>query len=89
MQSIYFYVMIGSVFLFVFFIVLFSGLPKVVRVKNKKAINKLSYYEMPYSKGEKKIPSFFERMILPVLGKIAGLTKRLSSSNITENTKEN
>ncbi|MGM0368622.1 MAG: type II secretion system F family protein [Actinomycetota bacterium] len=87
MQNLYFYLMLGSVFLCVFLIVLFSGMPKVVKAKDKKRIDRLSYYEMPYAKKEKKVPSFFERMILPLAGKIAGITKRLSPSNIIGNTK--
>ncbi|MCG9479701.1 MAG: type II secretion system F family protein [Actinomycetia bacterium] len=87
MQNIYFYIMLGSVFLSVFLIILFSGMPKIVKPTDKKRMDKLDYYQMPYSREEKKIPSFMERVVLPFFGKIAAVTKRLSPSNIVENTR--
>ncbi|MDZ7839132.1 MAG: hypothetical protein U5N58_15100 [Actinomycetota bacterium] len=63
-------------------------MPKVVKASDKKRMDKLDYYHMPYSRQEKKIPSFMQRVVLPFFGKIAAVTKRLSPSNIIENTRK-
>ncbi|MGM0366844.1 MAG: type II secretion system F family protein [Actinomycetota bacterium] len=87
MQNLYFYLILGSVFFAVFFIVLFSGMPAVVKVKPKRAMDKLSQYQITPSQQERKQTSFIERMVIPLFGRIAGLVKRLSPANMAESTK--
>ncbi len=87
MADLYFYVVLGSVFLTVFMIVLFSGMPAVVKAKPARSMDKLSYYQITPESREKRDASFLERMAIPFFAKIAGLVKRLSPANIAESTK--
>jgi len=87
MQNIYLYLLLGSVFFSIFLIVLFSGMPAMVKAKPKRSMAKLSYYQIASSKKEERTASFFERMAVPLFRKIASLVKRLSPANIVESTK--
>lgn len=88
MYSLYeIYIIMGGIFLSVFLLLLSVGLIVAERKKRQETIiSKLSFYSMEEGK-EVKIPSFFERVIMPVLTRMAGGIRRVSPRGVTESTK--
>jgi tight adherence protein C len=81
------YIIMGTVFFSIFLLILSFGMPVVVKRNHKSSISQLSYYTTTAKRGKEEIPSFFERIILPVFTKIASLIKRVSPKGIVESNK--
>jgi len=81
------YVVIGLVFLAAF-LLFFSIVLLVVTRKQKQdtMISRLSYYSMREEE-EVRIPSFFERVIMPLFKRIAGITRGFNPKGVIETTK--
>lgn len=77
----------GTVFFSIFLLILSFGMPVVVKRTPKSSISQLSYYTTTAKRGKEEIPSFFERIILPVFTKIASLIKRVSPKGIVESNR--
>lgn len=80
------YIIMAVVFLSVFVLILSFGMPVVVKRK-PSSISQLSYYTAVSKKGKEEIPSFFERIVLPVFTKIASFVKRVSPRGIVESNR--
>ena len=79
------YLVSGIVFVSVFLFVLAIGLLTVVRKSPKKTVvSRLSYYGT--QKEVEEISSFSERVLLPVLRRIANIVKRISPKGVVEST---
>lgn len=81
------YIIMGTVFFSIFLLILSFGMPVVVKRIPKSSISQLSYYTTTAKRGKEEIPSFFERIILPVFTKIASLIKRVSPKGIVESNR--
>ncbi len=81
------YVVIGLVFLAAF-LLFFSIVLLVVTRKQKQdtIISRLSYYSMREEE-EVRVPSFFERVMMPLFKRIANLTKGFNPKGVIETTK--
>lgn len=79
------YLVSGIVFVAVFLFVLAIGLLAVVRKSSKRTVaSRLSYYGT--QKEVEEIPSFSDRILLPVLRRIANMVKRISPKRVEEST---
>lgn len=79
------YLVSGIVFVSVFLFVLAIGLLAVVRKSSKRTVaSRLSYYGT--QKEVEEIPSFSDRILLPVLRRIANMVKRISPKRVEEST---
>ena len=81
------YLVLGAVFSSVFLLVLFSGIPVVLKRNPRSTISQLPYYSAATQKRESVAPSLFERMIIPFFTRIASLVKRISPVGVVESTK--
>jgi len=81
------YILIGIVFLAVFLLVLSIGLLAIGRKSARSTVvSRLSYYSI--HKEEKVIiPSFSDRVIIPILSKIASAIRKISPKGIVGSTK--
>lgn len=83
-----YYIVIGAVFSSVFLLIIASGIPVRVKENYKKStVDRLSYYTTIPERKEKETLSFFERVILPILRKIAYVVKRISPRGIVESSR--
>ncbi|MEA2016605.1 MAG: type II secretion system F family protein [Actinomycetota bacterium] len=81
------YVVAGLVFIAISLLVFSIGLISLVkRRKQDTMTSRLSYYSMR-EKEEVRIPSFFERVIMPLFRKIANVTRRFNPKGVTETTR--
>jgi tight adherence protein C len=81
----YIYLVSGVVFVSVFLFVLSIGLLTVVRKSPKRTVaSRLSYYGT--QKEVEEISSFSDRVLLPVLRRIANMVKRISPKGVVEST---
>ncbi len=81
------YIIKGMVFIAVFLLVLSVGLLAIERKKRRETvISKLSFYSMEKGK-ELKVPSFYERVIMPILSRIAGGIRKISPRGVIESVK--
>ena len=80
------YVILGTVFSSVFLLVLFSGMPVILKRRPGSSISRLSYYTTSAQKKD-AVPSFFERMAVPFFNKIAFIVKKISPSGIVGSTR--
>ncbi|TET49299.1 MAG: type II secretion system F family protein [Actinomycetota bacterium] len=77
-----FYIVIGTVFLFIVAFVLFLGLPVLRKKGTKSAVSRISFYSTIAKKDGEEIPSFFQRVMVPFLSKIASFVKRISPKGV-------
>lgn len=77
-----FYMVIGAVFLFIVTFVLFLGTPVMRKKGTKGAVSRIAFYGTTAKKEGKEISSFFHRVMVPFLSKIAGFVKRISPKGI-------
>jgi len=77
-----FYIVIGAVFLFIVAFVLFLGTPVMRKKGTKSATNRISFYSAAAEKEGEEIPSFFRRVMVPFLSKVAVFVKRISPKGI-------
>jgi len=81
------YIIMGLSFLAVFLLILSIGLMVIARKSTgDTVIGKLTYYSIEEG-GEIKVPSFFERVIKPVLDRFAGGIRKISTRGVVESTK--
>ncbi|MBL7060645.1 MAG: type II secretion system F family protein [Actinobacteria bacterium] len=82
------YIIIGTVFLSIFLLILFSGMPIILKKNQKSSISsRLSYYDTNTTKKEVIIPSFFDRMVMPIFSRIGSTTKKIIPTGIRETAK--
>ena len=81
------YIVIGTVFASVFLLVLASGLLITAKKSPRSTVtSRLSYYHI--TEEEKKvIPSFFDRIITPIIRKIASVAEKFSPKSVVESTR--
>jgi tight adherence protein C len=81
------YVLIGLVFLAAFLLLFSIGLLAAARKqKQDTMISRLSYYSMREEE-EVRMPSFFERVMMPIFKKAANLTRGFNPKGVIETTK--
>lgn len=84
-MSISIYLVLGTVFISVLLFVLAIGLLTVVRRSPKRNVaSRLSYYGT--QKEVEEVPSFSDRVLIPVLRRIANVVKRISPKGVVEST---
>ena len=76
------YIVIGTIFLFIVVFVLFLGTPVLRKKGTKSAIKRISFYSTTSKKEGEELPSFFQRVLVPFLSKIASFVKRISPKGI-------
>ena len=77
-----FYIVIGTVFLFIVVFILFLGTPVLRKKGTKSAVKRISFYSTTSKKEGEELPSFFQRVMVPFLSKIASFVKRVSPKGI-------
>jgi tight adherence protein C len=77
-----FYIVIGTVFLFIVTFTLFLGTPVMRKKGTKSAVSRISFYSPTAKKDGEEIPSFFHRVLVPFLSKIAAFVKRISPKGV-------
>ncbi|MES0342411.1 MAG: type II secretion system F family protein, partial [Candidatus Humimicrobiaceae bacterium] len=77
-----FYIVIGTVFLFIVTFVLFLGTPVLRKKGTKSAVSRISFYSPTAKKDGEEISSFFQRVMVPFLSKIAVFIKRISPKGV-------
>ena len=77
-----FYIVIGTIFLFIVVFILFLGTPVLRKKGTKSAIKRISFYSTASKKEGEELPSFFQRVLVPFLSKIASFVKRISPKGI-------
>jgi len=82
------YLIMGSVFVSIVLLIIAFGSPVVFKRKSKSSISQLSYYTTNTGKKKKTIPSFTERMIMPVFSWIARFIKGVSPKRIAETNRQ-
>jgi tight adherence protein C len=81
------YIVIGTVFASVFLLVLASGLLIVTKKSPRSTvISRLSYYHIT-QKEEQVMPSFFNRVIISIIRKIAPVAEKFSPKGVVESTR--
>ncbi len=83
-----FYIVIGAVFSFIVAFVLFLGTPVLRKKGTKSAIKRLSFYSTSAKKEGEEIASFFQRVMVPFLTRIATFVKRISPKGIVAANKQ-
>lgn len=76
------YIIIGTVFLFIVVFVLFLGTPVLRKKGAKSAINRISFYSTAAKKEGEEMPSFFQRVMMPFLSRVAVFVKRISPKGV-------
>ncbi len=82
------YLIMGSVFVSIVLLIMAFGSSVVFKRKSKSSISQLSYYTTKTGEKKKTIPSFTDRMIMPVFGGIARFIKRISPKGIAESNRQ-
>ena len=77
-----FYIVIGTIFLFIVVFILFLGTPVLRKKGTKSAIKRISFYSTISKKEGEELPSFFQRVLVPFLSKTASFVKRISPKGI-------
>ncbi len=77
-----FYIVIGTVFLFIVVFIMFLGTPVLRKKGTKSAVKRISFYSATSKKEGEELPSFFQRVMVPFLSKIASFVKRVSPKGI-------
>ncbi len=77
-----FYIVIGAVFLFIVTFVLFLGSPVLRKKGTKSAVSRISFYSTATKTEGEEIPSFFKRVMVPFISRIAAFVKRISPKGI-------
>jgi tight adherence protein C len=78
------YIITGAIFIAIFLLVLSIGLMVIARKNTRDTVmGKLTYYSIEEG-GEVKVPSFFERVIKPVLNRVSGGVRKISTSGVAE-----
>ena len=81
------YIVIGAVFASVFLLVLASGLLIAAKKSPRSTvIGRLSYYHITQKEGQ-IMPSFFNRIITPIIRKIASVAEKFSPKGVIESTR--
>jgi len=83
-----YYLIIGSVFVSIVLLIIAFGSSIVFKGKSKSSISQLSYYTTSTGEKKKTIPSFIERMVVPVFGGIASFMKRVSPKGIVKSNRQ-
>ena len=83
-----YYIIIGSVFVSIVLLIMAFGSQIVFKRKSKSSISQLSYYATGTGEKKKAIPSFTERMVLPVFGGISRFMKKISPKGIVKSNRQ-
>jgi tight adherence protein C len=80
------YIIIGATFVSVFLLVLSIGLSITSRRARKKTVkSKLAYYSI-HEEEEMEEASFFQRIIMPFVNKVASVIRKISPKGVVEST---
>ena len=82
------YLIIGSVFVSIVLLIMAFGSPVIFKKRSKSSISQLSYYATSVGKKNEAIPSFTERIVLPVFSGIARFIKRISPKGIVKSNRQ-
>ncbi|MFC2145219.1 type II secretion system F family protein [Actinomycetota bacterium] len=83
-----YYLIIGAVFVSIVLLIIAFSSPVVFKRRSKSSISQLSYYSTDIAEKKKTIPSFTDRMVLPVFTRIAQFIKRISPKGIVKSNRQ-
>lgn len=83
-----YYLIIGSVFVSIVLLIIAFASSIVFKGKSKSSISQLSYFTTSAGEKKKAIPTFTERMVLPVFGGITRFIKKISPKGIVKSNRQ-
>jgi tight adherence protein C len=82
-----YYLVLASVFASIVLFIIALGAPVFIRKKSKSSISQLAYYTEAAGREKQEVPSFAERMIIPVFSGIGRIVKRISPRGVIESNR--